>query len=695
MHSRPSTRIRVFLTQLTLLLGAAAACDRPPTAPPATARPAVYTTDGAAMRGPMGVAITPRVAYRRLTADELTRLRASRGGHATASGGGTGALAALSGSVSQFAGFWRYPAEEQQWTQMANDTAYSRDVFVSGDIVVYDAQDGETWDVQLVYPDGRTLSWPTITFHAVYQTGAGEQRDCFVSSGWYLCGSTSIWVQSYVTIQCSETGTFTMVFKDNGTEFHRGTFTLKPQIRDGAVQPWNQIAYDTDPYARRCWKDSRHKSTTQCLLDANGDVQPGQDRVSIRAKGCAMTTIVMALRYHGMDTDPVALNAWLTANGGFSNGSVKWSRIPLYASSVFGKRIEIVAAIAEGDTLRDGTIVGYDKLQQTLEASICKYGPQSIRVANPHPHEGAATTYSEHWVSATGQDYAKTTYLINDPNGYPSFEPLGGKVAKLADKYSNHFSKIIGWSGGQQTYTDPSGLEFFFHSPGEMLLTDPLGRRVGKDPNASAFYGEIPNSNYSLENMGENENGEPIEDEPTKDLLVLRPMAGAYTMTVTGTGTGTYTLDMNAVSTAFTAGNAEFVDVPITPGEVHRYSFNYDPAGTAPTMTVGGGFRGGGQGAEVDSLLTYMAPGSRSTTLPAGTTSYGVMIAYSPAIDPATFHATLDNVDVTGSFHPVGGRSERVALPLHAGRNVLLLTVDGRHGSRMSTDRDHLTFVVQ
>ena len=165
-------------------------------------------------------------------------------------------LAATSASLSQFAGFWRYPAEEQQWTEMANDTAYSRDVFVSGDMVIDGAQDGETWDVQLIYPDGHTLAWPTITFRASYSTGSGEQQNCFVSSGWYLCGGSSLWVQSYVTIQCSQTGVFTMVFKDNGAEFHRGTFTLKPQIRDYAVQPWNQIAYGNDPYDTRCWASS-------------------------------------------------------------------------------------------------------------------------------------------------------------------------------------------------------------------------------------------------------------------------------------------------------------------------------------------------------------------------------------------------------------------------------------------------------
>jgi PKD repeat protein len=68
-------------------------------------------------------------------------------------------------------------------------------------------------------------------------------------------------------------------------------------------------------------------------------------------------------------------------------------------------------------------------------------------------------------------------------------------------------------------------------SPIELLLTDPLGRRLGYDPTTAQDVSEIPNATY-------------IRDTDTthKYLAVLAPTTGAYTLTITGTGDGSYTV---------------------------------------------------------------------------------------------------------------------------------------------------------
>ena len=102
-----------------------------------------------------------------------------------------------------------------------------------------------------------------------------------------------------------------------------------------------------------------------------------------------------------------------------------------------------------------------------------------------------------------------------------------------------------------------------------------------------------------------------------------------------------------------------------------------------------------GQAAEVDEFLTYIAPGKRSTTLPAGTSRYTLMLSYGATVLPGTFSATLNGADVTSRFRPAAGGLDRVALDLAPGRNVLLLSVDGMKGARQATDRDRLTIEVQ
>jgi len=53
---------------------------------------------------------------------------------------------------------------------------------------------------------------------------------------------------------------------------------------------------------------------------------------SIGSAGCAITAATMMLRYYGMDTDPGAFNAWLTANGGYANDDqLIWDAVTRYS----------------------------------------------------------------------------------------------------------------------------------------------------------------------------------------------------------------------------------------------------------------------------------------------------------------------------------------------------------------------------
>ncbi|HEV3096851.1 MAG TPA: C39 family peptidase [Candidatus Dormibacteraeota bacterium] len=53
---------------------------------------------------------------------------------------------------------------------------------------------------------------------------------------------------------------------------------------------------------------------------------------TIGSAGCAITSVTMMLRYYGINTDPGAFNAWLTANGGYAfDDQLIWDAVTTYS----------------------------------------------------------------------------------------------------------------------------------------------------------------------------------------------------------------------------------------------------------------------------------------------------------------------------------------------------------------------------
>ena len=115
-----------------------------------------------------------------------------------------------------------------------------------------------------------------------------------------------------------------------------------------------------------------------------------------------------------------------------------------------------------------------------------------------------------------------------------------------------------------------------------------------------------------------------------------------------------------------------------------------------PVEYNGPPYAGGGQSATVNSLIEFYAPTSRSTSLPAGTTSFDVVIIYHAGFDTGSLTATLNGVDIRSSFHPLArGGTETVTIPLVPGRNVLKLSAAGIVNGNSVKDSDTLVFSVQ
>ena len=214
----------------------------------------------------------------------------------------------------------------------------------------------------------------------------------------------------------------------------------------------------------------------------------------------------------------------------------------------------------------------------------------------------------------------------------------------------------------------------------ELLLTDPRGRRLGFEPATQRPHAEIPRAGYD-EGTG------PV---PGRELEIMRPADGAYTLEVIGTHAGRYDVSMYANDTEGqpTASGVEVSDIPTRPGLTHRYAFEYGGAPSASPKRIAGAY---GEG---ERLLTYAYPTGPRTEIVAAQASVSLIVFYAPTIGRESFRATLDGRDVSARFRPTPGGRDVVTLPLARGTSALVLSVStAMPGGQTFTHTDRLEFV--
>lgn len=96
----------------------------------------------------------------------------------------------------------------------------------------------------------------------------------------------------------------------------------------------------------------------------------------------------------------------------------------------------------------------------------------------------------------------------------------------------------------------------------------------------------------------------------------------------------------------------------------------------------------------MNKFLSYAAVSQSRTDLPAGSTTYPLIVFYDSAIIADSFSASINGTILTSLFHPVPGSFETVLIPLQKGRNTLQLSIDGNLSNRAATDTDRLVFQV-
>ena len=221
----------------------------------------------------------------------------------------------------------------------------------------------------------------------------------------------------------------------------------------------------------------------------------------------------------------------------------------------------------------------------------------------------------------------------------------------------------------------------------DLLLTDPLGRRTGKDPLVGAEYEEIPQSAYVEESV----------ISPMRELEVYQPADGLYLLRVIGTRRGSYELYLRPVDENSNSPNQPvFENLPILPRMVHAFCLEYTRTPGIPLKVWGGLVGGKEEPAEVDRFLTYASPPSSPATISAGKAPFPLVIFYGPSLDPSTFRAALNGRDISGLFRVRSGTYQVVPLRLRQGSNTLILSIQGKTTSgQKAEDRDQISILVR
>jgi hypothetical protein len=109
--------------------------------------------------------------------------------------------------------------------------------------------------------------------------------------------------------------------------------------------------------------------------------------------------------------------------------------------------------------------------------------------------------------------------------------------------------------------------------PAELLLIDPRGRKLGKDPRTDKTCAEIPNSSYERESIADDVSGAPGPE--TIIIHIGNPVSGEYSLQVIGREPSQYDLEIRGYDCEMDPSDAVFTNVTLHDDVDHIYLINY------------------------------------------------------------------------------------------------------------------------
>ena len=319
---------------------------------------------------------------------------------------------------------------------------------------------------------------------------------------------------------------------------------------------------------------------------------------TIGAKGCAITSLTMlywsnymfTLPNSGIFLDPGTLNDWMVNNHTYTpENNVDWNLTGgKYTKSYFeltgflGPNLFVVpnhccnsdctsrrydCFWVEGDSSNFNDLLDMDTKE--YRSGIMKITGKDIKGKS---HYG-------HFTVVGGYDKENSEYRDYDPGQSYALPALG--YNKLYKPYT--FDRLLRFSllYSSKNTIDVSSLWAYIHSPVEMQIIDPQGRKTGYDPATGTKIVENPMSDYHTDQPISSLNANDPPGEPYKELVIINPPEGNYIVQLFGSGDGPYTIDMGGTTSDGTVNLSTSLTGTATPSLNETYRVAYSPTGEA------------------------------------------------------------------------------------------------------------------
>ena len=246
--------------------------------------------------------------------------------------------------------------------------------------------------------------------------------------------------------------------------------------------------------------------------------------------GCAITSMIMIGRFYNIDNDidnsnadPKNINDWLNDNYGYAGGSLYWN-----------KAVEYLGYIDE-ITGKKMAKLSFDYYNEPFSSSqIDNY------ISNEKPIVAYSNVFGHYFVI---DGKSSDIYTVKDPYWYNTKTLDDSKnIANHIQDYNNYFTKANLFSYLETPKKIAASMHIYLASPAELIITDPNGKKLGRDPIGDIIYNDILNSNYTIEGAIISSDDSPGKIHEKKVIYIPNPVDGLYDIQVIGTGDGDYTL---------------------------------------------------------------------------------------------------------------------------------------------------------
>ncbi len=335
------------------------------------------------------------------------------------------------------------------------------------------------------------------------------------------------------------------------------TQVRSPYPSEALTDEWDGLRYGTGNYA-------------DCF-----DSQTGFS--TIRRCGCAIASMVMLGRYYNINdginnsnVDPGNINAWLTAHNGYTNTGKLW----------WGKAVEYLGFI---DQTTGRTMVRFDFNDRT-DWNV-PFGSSRIDdfLKSAQPLVAYKSSFGHYLIVDGGR--VAGSYRVKDPRWYNT------KTSNDAEDLSR---EVRGYNGSFDTanfftYLEApklasASMRIAIASPAELLVTDPQGRRIGRDPITNTVYDEVPDGIYAKEGPIASSDVplDPATIHETKVVAIPTPLDGSYNIQVIGTASGSYALE-SLLYDQSGQSEASIVEGNTATGNVQDFDMDYSPQSVGET----------------------------------------------------------------------------------------------------------------